>query len=74
VPFAQLIQHAHDALSGQAHVGLDRQRIARVVVDHVEHPVRAAAGQGVAHEVYRPALVRAMALVLVSAKISVCWG
>jgi hypothetical protein len=53
-----LIQHTNDPIRRQADVDLDRQRIARIIVDRVERAIRAAIGQAVAHEVHRPALIR----------------
>jgi hypothetical protein len=39
VPFAQLLQYAHDTLASQAEIDVDRQEVTRTIVDDVKGAV-----------------------------------
>lgn len=57
MPFAQLLKHAYDTRTADAEVDVDRQYLAREIVDHVERSEGATVAQGVVHEIHRPAAI-----------------
>jgi hypothetical protein len=55
----QLVQHPHHVFGPAVPAHLDRQAFAGALVQHHQHPQRAAVGRVIVHEVHAPHLVLA---------------